>query len=118
MLFVRAGPALHGPALHGPALLGPTLYGRLQSPECLPLHVLLSNAMILQRLVPHRVPGVAQGLCTKLVGLEPQETDRQTDRHLSAEPTWSPSFNAPLSEKAWVRLLETDMTYSRNDAVR
>lgn len=76
MLFVRAGPALHGPALHG----------RLQSPECLPLHVLLCNAMILQRLVPHRVPGVAQGLRTKLVGLEPQERDRQTGTCQQSRP--------------------------------
>ena len=48
-----------------------------QVPEGLPLHVLVCDAVIDESLVPDGVPGVPQGFCPKLVGLEPGETDRR-----------------------------------------
>lgn len=69
--------------------------------------------MVLQRLVPYRVPRVAQGLCTKLVGLEPP---KQTEGHPSVETTWRPSLDIPLSEAARASSMETDMAYSGNEA--
>lgn len=50
-----------------------------QVPEGFPLHVLLCDAVIDESLIPDGVPSVSQGFCPELVGLEPRETDRQTD---------------------------------------
>lgn len=38
-------------------------------PEGLTLHVLIRQAVIGERLIPHRVAGVSQGLCAQLVRL-------------------------------------------------
>lgn len=38
-------------------------------PEGLTLHVLIRQAMIGERLIPHRIAGVSQGLCAQLVRL-------------------------------------------------
>lgn len=60
-----------------------------QVPEGLPLHVLVCDAVIDEGLVPDGVPGVPQGFCPKLVGLEPRETDRHVPRW-GASPAASP----------------------------
>lgn len=38
-------------------------------PESLALHVLIGQAMVGERLIPHGVAGVSQGLCAQLIGL-------------------------------------------------
>ena len=57
-----------------------------QAPEGLPLHVLVCDAMVDQSFVPDGVSGVPQGFCTKLVGLEPREMDRQTPASVGSQP--------------------------------
>lgn len=68
------------------------------APEGLPLHVLVRDAMIDQSLIPDGVSGVPQGFCTKLVGLEPREMDRQTSASVGSQPC-SPS---PWAHLGWV----------------
>ena len=57
-----------------------------QAPEGLPLHVLICDAVVDQSFIPDGVSGVPQGFCTKLVGLEPREMDRQTPASVGASP--------------------------------
>lgn len=42
--------------------------------------------MVDERLVPDGVPGVPQGFCPELVGLEPRETGRETVASVGSQP--------------------------------
>lgn len=64
-----------------------------RAPEGLPLHVLLCDAVVHEGFVPNGVPGVAQGLCPELVGLEPPE---RSDRLASPGAARSPLLLAAL----------------------
>lgn len=56
------------------------------SPEGLALHVLICQAMVGERLIPHGVAGVSQGLCAQLVGLW-CGADRDKEMEISKLPS-------------------------------
>lgn len=77
------------PTITGPAVAHPYESARIEVflPQSFARHLLVRNAVVGQRLVPHRVQGVLQRLGAELVGLRDSEKcfrgtgcDRDQDR--------------------------------------
>lgn len=61
-------------------------------PESLALHVLIGQAMVGERLIPHGVAGVSQSLCAKLIGL----LDARSDQDKEMESSYNYTELTPL----------------------